>query len=186
MRLEAQSNELILEVIEGLGLLGTVGDPIVHGYGVIEFVVYARARVIKRKKVEPKGTRVVHLVLRIVSFDAQRTGPLAEIDGQSTSHGSHVCPIGLEDVAPDVRPQFISGIALQCFGCLPKLQVEAETETLTVRRIGSILKHNVRLIQAERITAHIIGTKKVYASDRIVKVVAVVTIQHKIDGRTAE
>ena len=53
MGLNVESEQLILEAIEGLCLLSAVRDPVVQSNGVIELVVQARAHMIEGQKVKP-------------------------------------------------------------------------------------------------------------------------------------
>src|ERR1035438_1854294 len=65
---DVESEELILEAIEGLRLLSAIRDPIVQSDLVIELVVHTRAHMIERQEVKPIRARVVHLIFRVVAL----------------------------------------------------------------------------------------------------------------------
>ena len=127
-RVDHRAEHLILVVVERLGLLGAVGDPVVGGNRIVESVTDPRAHVIERQIVEPIGPRVVRLILGVVALETDRTRPLPEVDGQTRTEREHVGAIGLKDVAVDPRPRLVRQAPLQRFCGLAELQIEARTE----------------------------------------------------------
>src|SRR5260370_37466957 len=88
-RLQYYPKKLVLEAIEGLGLLRAVDAPIVHSDGVIELVIGARAHMVKRQKVEPIGPRIVEFVFAVVLLEAQGTGECVCSEGQALPGAKH-------------------------------------------------------------------------------------------------
>src|ERR1035441_8835482 len=99
VRLNTECKQLILEAIEGFGLLSAIRDPIVQSDGVIELVVQARTHVIEGQEVKPIRAGIVHLIFRVVALDPQGTGPFPEINRKSIANWNDVRAISLEDRA---------------------------------------------------------------------------------------
>ena len=57
---------------------------------------------IEGQEVELVRPRVIHLVLRVISFHAERACPLAEINIEAAAEGDNVRSVRLEDVLIDV------------------------------------------------------------------------------------
>ena len=136
---------------------------------------------IEGQEIEPIGTGVIHLIFGVISFDAKRACKLAEVDGQPATEWDYIRPICLEDVTINVRPWFVGRVPLKSLSSLPILKVEAETESFAVRRIGCVFDHQISLIQAEGITRDIIGAEKIDAPGRVVEIIAIISIEQKVD-----
>ena len=146
----------------------------------------SRALVVKGEKVEPERAGIVHLVFGVVVLDAQRAGPLAKIDGHSSANRRDVRPIGLKYVAVNVRTRLVGGISLKRLGGLPELEIQPRSPTFVIGHIGRVFKHNVALVQAEGITANVIGAQEVGPANRGVEIVRVISVKEEIQRRAVQ
>src|SRR5260370_6226775 len=171
-RLQYYPKKLVLEAIEGLGLLRAVDGPIVHSDGVIELVIGARAHMVKRQKVEPIGPRIVELVFAVVILEAQGTGEFAHIERQALAGGKHIGSLKLEHGTIHLRPRLVGSASLKRFRCLAQFEIQAPAETATGSGIGILLEDQACLIQTEGVAADVVGAQEINAADAIVEVVA--------------
>ncbi len=150
-------------------------------------VVRTEAGVVEGQVVEEVAAGVVDLVLGVVAFDAKRAGPLAEVNLQSAAERRQVAAVGLEQVTPDLRVQFVGRRALQGLCGLPKLQVDPAAEALAGLRDRQMLDDDARLVDGEAVACEIVGAELVYAADGLVEVVVVVPVDAEVDcGATEE
>src|SRR5262249_52240078 len=160
-----------------LDLVRAIHNPVVHGESIVQRNPNTCTHVIERQKIEPVRTRVVDLVLRVISLDSERTPPLSKVHVDSFADGENIRAVGLEYVAIDLRPRLVRRIPLQGVGGLPELKIEARSPTPTSANVRRMLKDHVRLVQAELITEHVISPQQVHSPHRIVEVVSVVCVE---------
>src|ERR1039458_8002180 len=125
-------------------------------------------------------------MLRVVAFACQGAGPLPEIDRDTRAKRNNIGAVRLENSPIDFRPQLVRGIRLQGLCGLSPLEIQPCAERLAILGIGRTLDHQVCLIQAEGGAEHIVSTQEVGPSNGSVEVVAVVSIDLKIDGCAAQ
>ena len=141
---------------------------------------------IERQKIEPVGTRVVHLIFGVVVFIAEGARPLSEIHRETSAHRQHIRSIRLEDVAVNLRPRLVGRIPLQSLGSLPELQVEPHPETLAGGHIGRMLENDAGLVQAEHVAQYVVSPQQIHAPIGMIKVVGVVSIEGEVERVSLE
>ena len=184
-RLGDVAEELVLVLIGRLRLVGSIDQPVVQSKAIVDAILRAHAGVIEGQVVKVEGPRIVHLVLGVVAFRAERARPLADVHIQAAAQRDHVGAVSLEDVAVDLRARLVGGIALQGLRGLAELQVKTNAISSFRGHIRIEGKDDIGLVNAEGVAEHVISAKIVNPSGRPVEVVFIIAIEHIVDRGSA-
>ena len=136
---------------------------------------------VEGKKVEPVGSGIVPLVLRVVAFDSERTCKFAKVHVETLSDRNDVRTVGLKDIAINVGARFIRGIPLRRVGGLSELQIQAAAPSASSGHIRWMVKNHASLIQIEVVTEDVVSTQHVHPANRVVEVVFIIGVNTHID-----
>src|SRR5215831_16631296 len=96
---------------------------------------------VEGQEIKPKGPGVVHLVLSVITFDAQRAGPLSEIHFESFAERNDESAVSLKEVPINLGTRLVRGIALKSLRSLSPLQVQPSAPTFSFLGIGCIFQN---------------------------------------------